>query len=445
MALPLPRVVADVGPGGPLLNAMNAINSYANNAHLKNINKVKEQWAPTTVPAEAYSKLAYANAVGPQMLAKILQNEITAGNLTDEQAKAALQRTFGAGMGQGNGANAFNFVPPKNESFMDHVTNAFKNLTAPFRTSPQQPAVNAFNQPIVPQNNQGIPQSRQQSMQQTVQPQSNQTGDNINHELDAAWDDYLKSTQGQQASHSESAPMPTDEQVLQRYRNKTGNTNEQQDESSFVKNAGKITQSKESAKYRAQARKDIGQSQLALSNSGSSLNRMASIIKNPLIQDMRSKIPFFQDKQLSYLEKMGTPEQKKLIGDFIATGEQIIASGVQAFGGKPLVREFDLLQRQKINRNDPVHVAEGKLRASIALHDIAEKKNEIIDNLLDKGINEAEAVKRANKMVDVSAIEKQTEDLLRDKPTDKDIKYMAKKHDISPEEVKKRLKDKGIY
>jgi hypothetical protein len=207
---------------------------------------------------------------------------------------------------------------------------------------------------------------------------------------------------------------------------------------------GSVKQGEEAGRYRAQAQKEIGQSQLALSNSGASLDRMASIIKNPVIQDMRSKIPFFQDKQLGYLEKMGTPEQKKLIGDFITTGEQIIASGVQAFGGKPLVREFDLLQRQKINRNDPIHVAEGKLQASIALHNIAEQKNDIINGLLGRGVNEADAVKQANKMVNIKNIERQTEELLRDKPTDMDIKHMAEKYGISADEVKNRLKAKGL-
>ena len=59
-------------------------------------------------------------------------------------------------------------------------------------------------------------------------------------------------------------------------------------------------------------------------------------------------------------------------------------------------------------------------------------------------MSESKAVKQANKMVDVSAIEKQTEDLLRDKPTDADIEYMAKKRGISVEEVKKQLKDRGL-
>lgn len=59
-------------------------------------------------------------------------------------------------------------------------------------------------------------------------------------------------------------------------------------------------------------------------------------------------------------------------------------------------------------------------------------------------MNLSDAVKQANKMVDVSAIDKQTDELLRDKPTDEDIAYMAKKHNISPEEVRKQLKARGI-
>ena len=47
-------------------------------------------------------------------------------------------------------------------------------------------------------------------------------------------------------------------------------------------------------------------------------------------------------------------------------------------------------------------------------------------------------------MVDVSAIEKRTDELLRDKPTEEDIKYMAEKYKTSPAEIRKKLKAQGV-
>ena len=48
------------------------------------------------------------------------------------------------------------------------------------------------------------------------------------------------------------------------------------------------------------------------------------------------------------------------------------------------------------------------------------------------------------KLVDVSAIEKRTDELLRDKPTEEDIKYMAEKYKTSPAEIRKKLKAQGV-
>ena len=470
MAIPSVNQLSNL-PGGGVLAAMNAVNDYANKNHLRKYNQIRTQYAPITAQAEAASKLAYANLMGPQFLAKIMGNDSALGNMSEDQKRNALSMIYRAGSGQGGSPNSFGQQQyghstgtgqPGTNSLSGWFTDKLKGAFG--GPSPQQNIMaqggsasnpGQYNGPVgvstppAPRQIQGVDQGRGH---QEYTPNEE---DPINHEIDAAFTEWLQSPQGKaEIAKGEQASMPSEQEILEWKRQKDGQPEmkleltEGQRPKSYAENTGEykgtVKQGEESGKYRAQAQKDIGQSQLALSNSGASLDRMASIIKNPIIQEMRSKVPFFQDKQLGYLEKMGTPEQKKLIGDFITTGEQIIASGVQAFGGKPLVREFDLLQRQKINRNDPVHVAEGKLQASIALHDIAEQKNEIINDLLGRGVNEADAVKQANKMVNVSAIEKKTNELLRDKPTEADISHMAKKYNISSDEVKKRLKAKGL-
>src|SRR5690349_1453047 len=105
MALPLPRVVPDTGPGGGLVTAMGGMNSLANDMILRKINQIKAQYMPLTTQAEAASKLAYANLMGPQFLAKLLGNDSAIANMGDANAKAALQKAFAAGMGGGTGAN----------------------------------------------------------------------------------------------------------------------------------------------------------------------------------------------------------------------------------------------------------------------------------------------------------------------------------------------------
>jgi hypothetical protein len=468
MALPLPRVVSDVGPGGPLVTAMGGINSLANENILRQINQINKQYLPTTLGAEAASKLAYANLMGPQFLAKLLGNDAAVANMGDPAARAALKKAVGAGMGQNSGMNAFNQMQqgnqgngmfsgigePSTNSFSGHLKKVFRALIG---QNPQQgPNQNAFNMPAQDYGNSSNPRVSAEGPgvipngdfpfvgREGYRPHPTTT-DYDGNQMQVMADDgnasmEMDMTGGQPRQQSDEwgASTPAAQQAFAEgreptYAEKTG------------KYKGSVKQGEEAGKYRAQAQKEIGQSQLALSNSGASLNRMASILKDPVIQNMRSRIPFFQDKQLSYLKKMGTKEEQKKIGDLIATSEQIIASGVQAFGGKPLVREFDLLQRQKVNENDTIPVAEGKTQASIALHDIAEKKNDIISGLLQQGVNEADAVKQANKMVDINKIERATNKLLVDKITEDDIAATAKANGMTREQVIKRLKDEGRY
>ncbi|HHF7341048.1 TPA: hypothetical protein ACPSKZ_000685 [Legionella anisa] len=418
MALPLPRVVADTGHGGNIVTSMKGINSLNNEMLLRKINQIKAQYAPLTTQAEAASKLAYANLMGPQFLAKLLGNDSALANLSEGQKRNILNSVYQAGSGAGTAANIFSNLQqpttgrrtnPLSQWFSDKVKDVFgqQGQRSPIEQMPPDTQV--------PEN--------------TMRPSGGVTLEGeqwYNSKGEPVYEENVDTPEGS---------MKLELTKGQRPKTYAENTGEYK---------GTVKQGEELGKHRAQALQDIGDSQLSLSHSGAVLDRMTNIIKNPVFQNMRNKIPFFQDKQLNYLMKTGTPEEKKLIGDFMTTAENFIASTVQSFGGRPLVREFDLAQRQKITPSDPVHVAEGKLRASIALHDIAEKKNNIISDLLNQGMNLSDAVKQANKMVDVSAIDKQTDELLRDKPTDEDIAYMAKKHNISPEEVRKQLKARGI-
>jgi hypothetical protein len=206
---------------------------------------------------------------------------------------------------------------------------------------------------------------------------------------------------------------------------------------------GTVEQGKEEGKYRAEALRDIGKAQLALSNQGAAINNMTKIIKDPVWQNMRKNIPAFQDKQLGLLKVTGTDAEKKLIGKYTSAAESLIASTVAGMGSRHLVREYDLAQRQKINDTDTTQSAEGKLQNAIELHDIAEQKNKIIAKLLKNGVDEADAVEEANKMVDVSAIEKRTEALLEDEITEQDIQATINETGMTREQIIKKLKEQG--
>lgn len=491
MALPLPRVVSDVGAGGPLVTSMGGMNSLANDMLLRQINQVKAQYAPMTTQAEAASKLAYANLMGPQFMAKLMTNPGFLGNTPNNQLQGIREMITRAGTGQGNASNIFSQMQqgaptsdaPNSNSLSGWLTDKLKGAFSSTKN-----ALSGVN-PDLQKTMAGISHVESGGSQHPYSLIGPDTGGGNRalgkyQVMQSNVPEWTKEALGYSMTPQEFLQSPDAQEKVAAYRmnkhlneghspqdvgsiwltgkplDKAGNAHDlygttaseyanrmTQGMNDYAQNTGRyegaVKQESEAGKYRAEDLHDIGKSQLALSNSGAVLDRMTNIVKNPTFQQMRDKIPFFQDKQLGWLKLNGTPEEKKLIGDFTTTAENFIASTVQGFAGKPLVREFDLAQRQKITDKDPVHVAEGKLRASIALKKIAEQKNDIIAGLLRKGIDEAEAVKRANKMVDVSEIERQTEDLLRDKPTDEDIAYMAKKRNMSVDDVRKQLKAKG--
>jgi hypothetical protein len=395
MALPLPRVVADVGPGGPLVTAMGGINSLANNMILRRINKIKEQYAPLSAMAQAASQLSYSNLVGPQYIAKMMSNPQFMGNLTDEQRNLLNNLAFNAAKTP-TGANALSQLK------LQQGQQAPKNPLSQDLSMPQE-------RPIQPQN-----------------PMQHRPKDGVTLE-------------GEQWYNSKGEPVYEEDEATPNGSMKLELT-EDQSPKSYAQKAGDylgdIKQGEESGRYRAAAQKDTGQRQIGLSYTGAVLDRMTDIIKNPVFWNMRNKVPFFQDKQLDWLKKTGTPEEQELIGDFLSTAESFIASTVQGFGGRPLVREFDLAQRQKITPNDTVSSALGKLRSAHTLHDIAEQKNSIMSQLLKRGYSEADAIEKANKMVDIKAIEKETNDRLQRRITIRNNKT-GEERSVTVEEARK--------
>lgn len=429
MALPLPRAVPDVGPGGGLVTAMGGINALHNAMIERKINEIKAQYMPLTSQAEAASKLAYANLMGPQFLSKLLGNEGALANLSEDQKRQILGTVSNAGMN--TSANPLAQMPqhtgigqPSTNNFAGYLKNAFKGLLG---QGQQQSTRNPFAQAA-----QIMPQQPYQQPAPTAPVANNMN--NAHRPKDGV------TLEGEQWYNAKGEPVYEEDVNTPDSSMKLELTKNIPPKKTYAQNAGEfkgtIKQLEKEGEYRAAAKKQIGESQLGLSNSGAVLDRMTAIIKNPVFANARNTIPGFQNKQLDYLKIMGTPEQKELIGDFLSTGESFIASTVQGFSGKPLVREFDLAQRQKITGHDTIESATGKLRSARALHDIAEQKNQIVSELLDKGYNEAEAVKQANKMVDVSAIEKETNASLQRKIEIKNSKTGEKKM-VTIEEARK--------
>jgi len=389
MALPLPKVVADVEAGGPLVTGLQGINALTKS-------NVEAQYAPLTVPAEGLSKLAYANFMQPQYLAKLMGNENFVANLNPQQREAAKQLIYGAGTGQTTGNSLLNIpslMESVNQSPLQRIVNSVKKAFDFGGTSSTPTQGNALlqNQPNLSQQDRTAIGQQQPGQTYTIQ------GNNAN-----------ASTYDKNGNNVTSTP-----QEVSNIAN-NGNTPKQDD---YANNAARfksiIKEGEELGNERGKAIADVGKQQLDLSNSGVILDRLTQITQNPEFQKMRDQIPYFQDKQLWYLSKNGTPEQQKMIGDLISTAQAFKASTVNSFKGKALEKEFNLADKIKIDENDTMGVIQGKLQSLRTLKEIAETKNDfILGYMTDDHLNLGEATKRANKLVSTKDIEEKVNNIL---------------------------------
>jgi hypothetical protein len=400
--IPLPNA-----PAGSFQEGAKNANALSAQMLENKMQQIKNQYAPITLPAEAASKLAYANLMGPQFLAKLMGNESAVANLSQPQRDQALDIAYKAGTGQG-------------------MTNPLAGIlqNAPQQQNPLMKLLNGigsmFGGGQQPQQQQNMPQ---QMNQQIVQSPNLSNQDRAGIQNLQPGGSYV--VQGNNAPQN-NIPSQGD------YFEKAG------------KEKGKIKQGEESGTLRAKAIEDLDQQYQQAIQAEVPVQHLIDMTQDPVFMNMRNKIPFFQDKQLKALAKIGTPQEQKAVGDFLTTTTNAVANTVNSFGGRALVKEFDIADRMKISPDDTWNVMVGKLGSIATFNEMTKKRSRIASRLMqDEHLNRGEAMERADKMIDGKAIRKSVEDQLSLKPNDEDIKYMADKYNISIEEVKKRLKKKG--
>jgi hypothetical protein len=433
MALPLPL---PVGPGGGILASMRAGNALSKENLENEAMRIENEYLPLKTKAESASKLAYANLVGPQFLAKLFGNENIFANFPEEKRKGAIQDLFRAGSQQP--AQNYNAQIPVAEENANPFRNGLLGLLidkftggqrgtpqvqAPINPSPSAPS-NRKYYPVMSQPNlSSLDRQNISEMQpgESYVVQGNENATPVGNEIaDQEYGAVNKATPEeveQIARHGNTVPRePSTAENVANYR-------------SIIKE-GEILGTE-----RGKSISDIGKEQLALASSGIIMDRLTGIIKNPTFSSMRSEIPFFQDKQLNYLSKLGTKEQQELIGDFISTAQAFKASTVNSFKGKALEKEFNLADKIKIDENDTMGVALGKLRSLQTLREIAETKNDVILELMSgtRHLNLGEATREANKMINYKTIEKQVNDTLA--PSMTTMYKNGKKYNIPTDRV----------
>lgn len=431
-------------PGGSFVATRNAFNDMLNNRALRKYNETKADWAGTTIPAQAYSQMAYANAVAPQFMAKLLQDPKFLGNISPAQAQSiknavlsgatkppgfnALNQTQeNAGGGGGGLGNAFN------ESPAGQLWSGLKNLLGKHGTqlSPNPMQQQNMQQPMpqqLPQANNNAPGIPSQEAAPEAQAQ---TSANYESQKEALYKKFIESPEGQAEidKYNRGEPSRLDlgadalkESLVNEANGKPlelelkGGNNPPADEGDYITNAaravGILQQGKKGGDYRAEAVKDIGNEQKVLTNTGNVINEVIGDFTDPEFVALRAEFPYLQNMQLEAASHLKDPRVQEKIGKIIGDLESFKAATVNSFKGQTLKREFEFADKIKPSQSDTVYTALGKMEALKSLHDIAEKKNSLVNKYIEKDhLSQTEAIDRANKEVNVGAIRNKVKEL----------------------------------
>ncbi len=434
MALPLPKVIADVGPGGPLVTAMGGVNALHNARMLAKMNEIKAQYAPLTTQADAASKLAYANLMGPQFLAKIMGNNSALGNLTEDQKKTALEKIYQAGSGQGTGANIFGqmqggaFGAPDN-SLSGWLVNKLKGALGH-----NQPS-NALSNPMT-QFSQPAPMTQPPGVGAPVPTQEQQPTDDEsapvnaedlvpgkdydNKEIHDAFKAWLQTPQGKEAIAAGGGNMPDTKKVVDWDRaRKTQNpipAPQVERPKTFGENAGEYTgvlnEGGESGKIRAKQREELDNTVFNGETAATTLNEISDIISSPEFEQIR-QVPLAGHHEIAYYEKEGTAEQQQMATRYKTLTGNLIKDASRDFAGQFRKGEQQLLNGMKPNPGDTVDGAKGKTEALSVLNKMLTQRARLTSKYMEKNhSSKLEASEWADRQVNGNKIRQEVHDRL---------------------------------
>ncbi len=423
------------------------------------MNLVKAQYEPLRIKSEAASKLAYSQLMGPQFMAKLLGNEHILANTPNPQEK--VNSLYGAVQNAGNISNG----TQGGGGLLDSLSNWYHNRVKGGSSSGSEAgAPQQFSPPassnVIP-GQQGTEYPGSSSDASTYDKNGNNivaTPNQVNESLRpnqpvAATSDVGKATQAWIDSPEGKAlaqrqgyvSLPDDKALMDWYKAKqrpdTAKT--------FAENVGaykgNVEEGKELGTQRAKDIADFGDQIETGYQLDTPFKQLSGLITSPTWQNMRNSIPFFQDKQLNILSKIGNKEQKQMIGQFITSSQEVVRQTINSFKGTRMKGELIISQQMKINDNDTYDVAIGKLTAAKTFKEFNTQRASMASQLmLNRHMNKADALQTADKMLDGNAIRNKIDHEMNPKPTQDDIDHMVEKYKKPEAEIRRMLKQKGL-
>lgn len=153
MALPLPNVIPDVGPGGRIFDVMNKIGQ---NANAMSIGQAQAKYAPYTAYSNALSKMAYANMLPYQIQSTIMSNPLVWQAFKDKpEALNAMMNNLMGSIPRGNQVTGNINMPRPDESaggLMNLLMDRLANKSQEFPSIQQDLGSDQFNNYFNPMN-----------------------------------------------------------------------------------------------------------------------------------------------------------------------------------------------------------------------------------------------------------------------------------------------------
>jgi len=400
MAIPSVNLFSNL-PGGGLNAAMNANNALANNMHLREINRIKAKYAPVTTQAEALSKLAYANLMGPQFLAKMMGNPDIVASLSEPQIKNNINTINRAGNGQGTSTGLLNSlqsnVMPNGEPSGNPLANIGQFIAGKFRGMFPE----ANNQQAMPTNSLanpeiGMPSQNQAPALPSVRPKG---GVSVTGEQ---W--YDKNGNPVYTDEIEDNGVPVDLGIAP------------QRELTYAEKAGKqkgiIGEGTETGKIRAKDIDNLNTTVFNAETNGETLNQINDILASPEFEQIR-QVPLLGHHELSYYAKAGTPEQQQMVGKYYTLTGNLVKDASRDFAGQFRKGEQQLLNGMKPNPNDTVDTAKGKSETLTILNRMLQERSRLTSKIMNQyHVNKLEASEEADKRINGQQIRRDIHDRL---------------------------------
>jgi hypothetical protein len=394
--LPVPKIIADMEAGGPLITAMRGTNKYDLERSEAKLKASEAHLNPLKTIAQAASQMTYSKLMQPQYLAKLMGNSDVAANLSQDQREQVLKTLYGAGTGQGTGQGTGNqllqgfYGEPTQESPFDN----FKNILTNWLTGGKPP-----------QNN------NQQPMQQPsyMPPQNQAPSQNRG---------VVNNNQPEQVSG-----IPGNESLAPPENNIPQSSNK---EDIYADKAARLASiKKEGEKSGTNRADDIKELDTAAYNGRDaqvSLNDLGAIVSSPEFKKIRN-VPLAGQHELGWYSLNGTPEEKQMIGKFLTLSGDIVAKASKNFAGPFRVGEQKLLFSMKPNASDMPDVAIGKIEALSTMNTLLSERAALTSKMMSQyHINKGQASDMADKQLNGAEIRRQIHDRFNPQVTIKNKK-----------------------